>query len=323
MTSGYSPEEVQVLRETIVGLGHLGEEEIRAVTGAVILGQCPPHLSPFWGLAVESPSLFGKLSADSLLPLYSLYAFFPTMYERLYLEGQRPQIEFAGRTRGTVAVVRFGEGDGLVIKPEQSGSEEAIARMAGDVGVGPAQYPALEGYLVEELVTGAFFTSLPEGFLSDSFMYEVGRKLGGMLAALHARNIYYNDATISDPEGRSHLIVQLGDGESPGPDLACRLIDFGVSVLLDDYPHLGLGDVYNLVRTTPEFRLLTRMGMREEEIGRFLVQYRRTLAGISRDEILARDLRFTEEGLRQAAGQFGPDIVPPFREGFDAGYGGS
>lgn len=317
----YSNDELDVLRQTIIGLDSSDEEVVRAATGAVILGQCPPHLSPFWKLSTDYPSLFARLSADTLLPAYSLYAFFPGVYERIYGEGMRPEIEFGGRTRGTVAILKFGEGDGIVIKPQQSVREDMIASLAGTDGVGPRQYVSLEGYLLEELVPGVFFTDLPGERLSEPMVYHIGNRLGTMLASLHARQIFYNDATLSDPEGRSHLLVQLDSGPESGPGPLCRLIDFGVSVLLDDYPHLGLGDVYNLVRITPEFRLLTRMGMREEEMGRFLVQYRQTLGRVSRDEILARDLRFFEEGLRQAAGMFGSWIVPPMQEGFRAGYG--
>ena len=321
MIPGYSTEELEVLRQTIVALNRLGEEDIRAATGAVVTGQCPPHLSPFWRLASKCPPLFAKLSADPLASTYSLYSFFPGVYERIHSEGSRPQIDFEGRTRGTVAILKFETEVSLVIKPLQGGREGEIAQFAGVAGVGPCQLPSLEGYLVEEFVSGAFFTDLPVEAMAESLLYGIGKRLGKMLAKLHARQIYYNDATLSDPEGRSHLIVQddLGAESSSGP--ACKLIDFGVSVLLDDYPNLGLEDVYNLVRTTPEFRLLTRMGMREGEMSRFLAQYRQTLASISREEILARDLRFFHEGLQQAAGLFGPWISPPLREGFQAGYG--
>jgi hypothetical protein len=37
-------------------------------------------------------------------------------------------------------------------------------------------------------------------------MYQLGRILGDMLARLHANQIFYNDATLSDPSGRSHLL---------------------------------------------------------------------------------------------------------------------
>ena len=228
---------------------------------------------------------------------------------------------FDGRTRGRAAILRFGDGAGIVIKPVQSGRENVIANLAGNAEVGPHQLPSLEGFLTEEWVVGRFFTQLPDEAVSEEPMYAIGERLGSMLAELHARQIYYNDATVSDPDGRSHLIVEdkADFGRTAVPN--CRLIDFGVSVLLDNFPDLEPEEVYNLVRTTPEFRLLSRMGISGPEVRNFLAQYRRRLGAVSKEEILARDLRFTEEGLRQAARILGESIVAPFREGFHMGYG--
>ena len=174
---------------------------------------------------------------------------------------------------------------------------------------------------MEELVSGPSFTDLPVGSLEDSDMFAIGNRLGTMLATLHSLHIYYNDATLSDPDGRSHLLFphfRPGDGNSAR---SCRLIDFGVSVLLDNYPYLEPEEVHNLVRTTPEFRLLSRMGIGGEEMGRFLSQYRQSLQSISEEEVLSRDLRFAEQGLQQAARIVGARIIAPLWEGFQAGYG--
>ena len=173
---------------------------------------------------------------------------------------------FEGRTRGRVAILRFGDGDGIVIKPVQSAREDVIARLAGEGFIGPSQFPSLEGFLSEEWVAGRFFTVLTEEAVCEEAMYAIGERLGSMLAELHARQIYYNDATVSDPDGRSHLIIEdkanFGGGAVPN----CRLIDFGVSVLLDNFLDLEPEEVYNLVRTTPEFRLLSRMGLSGPEV---------------------------------------------------------
>ena len=295
-------------------------ERVRAViTGA---GPWPESGNPAG--ADADAALHRKLTADPLVAAYSLYAFFPGIYPRLYHQGERPTITYDGRTRGQVAILKFNDGagnsDGIVVKPLQSRREAAIARIAGDSGIGPRQFPTLDGFLVEEWVAGPFFTDLPADAITEAGMYAIGRQLGKMLSNLHARQIYYNDATLSDPAGRSHLIVRgYGGPESgtePGPESGaepdCRLIDFGVSVLLDNFPHLEPEAVYNLVRTTPEFRLLSRMGLADAEMGQFLAQYRQRLAAVSPEEILARDLRFTEEGLRQAAQLLGRGHHPAF-----------
>ena len=91
--------------------------------------------------------------------------------------------------------------------------------------------------------------------------------------------------------------------------------------MLDNYPNLEPEEVHNLVRTTPEFRLLSRMGIAGEEMGSFLSQYRRSLSSVSEEEVLSRDLRFAEQGLQQAARLMGARITAPLWEGFQAGYG--
>ena len=265
---------------------------------------------------------------------------------------------FDGRTRGRVAIFRFqepSENPGLVVKPLQSRREGEIAQLAGAAQVGPTQYPSLAGFITEEFVPGVFFTDLATKRIADggngnadndndndAIMYRIGRNLGGMLARLHRQQIYYNDATLSDPAGRSHLIVPPdwavnASGNAPGGNVGsdinqsdaandnaeygCRLIDFGVSLRLDNHPRLEPEEVYNFVRTLPEFRLFSGMGLGGPELGRFLEQYRQRLAGVSKEAILNRDLRFVDEGLRLAARRLGDSIQAPFRAGFGEAYG--
>ena len=326
MIPEYNPEELGRLQAAIEGLRYQDRETVEAVAAAMADGRCPEHLAPFWSLAAAGEGdsrgrdLLDKLSLDPLVPTYSLYGFFPEIFRRVYQVGERPEVTFDGRTRGPVALFRFSDDAGIVIKPWQNSREAAIAQLAGDARVGPCQLPSLDGFISEELVSGVFFTELASELLSDEFLYQIGTKLGEMIAALHAAHIYYNDATISDPEGRSHLLIELNnDGGHTTPDGA-RLIDFGVSALLDEHPVLELEEVYNIARTTPEFRILSRMGIQGAELRQFLGQYRQRLAAMPREEIQARDLRFTEEGLQQAARILGNDIIPPFREGFQKGY---
>ena len=322
----YNTEELTRLRSVIEGLRSLPVEAIRDTARAVETGQCPPHLAAFWTLVSSNEennldsSLFGKLRVDPLVVDYSCYGFFPTIYTRLYQHGERPLVWFDGRTRGRVALFRFPSGEGFVVKPLQNRREDEIARLAGEAGVGPQQFKSLEGFLVEELVEGRFFTDLPSDDLRDDFVHRLGFRLGSMLSALHRAGICYNDATISDPEGRSHLLVKVPITNQPGQSLSCKLIDFGVSVLLDKFPDLEMEEVFNLVRTTPEYRLASRLGIGGSQLGSFLAQYRQRLSSTSRDEILARDLRITEEGLQQVAARMGVGIVGPFQEGFAEAY---
>ena len=326
----------------------------------------PPHLAPFRGLAETEnetdAGLFDKLASDRLLQTYSIYGLFPGLYQRIYRNRERPELTFDGRTRGRVAIFRFqepSENPGLVVKPLQSRREGEIAQLAGAAQVGPTQYPSLAGFITEEFIPGVFFSDLAAKRIADAgngnadndndaIMYRIGRNLGGMLARLHRQQIYYNDATLSDPAGRSHLIVPPNwaanaGGNAPGGNVGsdrsdisqngagnagndnaeygCRLIDFGVSLRLDNHPRLEPEEVYNFVRTLPEFRLFSGRGLGGPELGRFLEQYRQRLAGVSKEAILNRDLRFVDEGLRLAARRLGNSIQAPFRAGFGEAYG--
>lgn len=323
----YNTEELGRLKSVIEGLRFLPDEVIREIGRAVETGQCPPHLAPFWTLVSAEDGndpgcpLFRKLEADRRVAEYSFYAFFPPVYARIYQQSERPKIWFDGRTRGRVALFRFANGEGLVVKPLQNRREAEIAQRAGEAGVGPRQFPSLVGFLVEELVQGRFFTDFSTAELQEDLVHQVGFRLGSMLSALHNAGICYNDATISDPAGRSHLLVQLPTAGQAGQSPDCRLIDFGVSVLLDRIPDLEMEEVFNLVRTTPEYRLAARLGLGGRELSSFLAQYRHGLSSASRDEILARDLRITEEGLQQAVARMGTGIIGPFQQGFAGGYG--
>jgi tRNA A-37 threonylcarbamoyl transferase component Bud32 len=307
----YTQQEIEQLRQVISRLRFSDELEAQAAAAAVSSGRCDSHLAPFWGLASTDPGLFQKLGQDCLLATYSIYGFFPGVYEMVYEREPAPTITFNGRTRGRIAIV-LAEDQGLVVKPMQNQREDEIARIAGGLGVGPRQRPSLPGFLTEEFIPGRFFTELPPEEVSAEAMYRLGHTLGSMLARLHASQVFYNDAALSDPSGRSHLLVF--------PNGDCRFIDFGVSLLLDRHPQLSREEVYNFARTLPMFHILSRMGMDREEMGRFLDEYRQRLARTSKAEIMARDLRFTREGLSLAARRMGSYIIDPFQQGFGEAY---
>ena len=272
-------------------------------------------------MATGRADLFRKLEADPLVVDYSCYGFFPTIYPRLYQQGERPQVWFDGRTRGRVALFGFANGAGIVVKPLQNRREAELAQLAGEAEVGPQQLESLEGFLVEELVPGRFFTDLSPDDLRDEFVHQIGLRLGSMLSTLHSAGICYNDATLSDPDGRSHLLVQLPTADQTGQSPKCRLIDFRVSrVLLDNFPALEMEEVFNMVQ---ELHPSTASGVPHgpcagSEFRRFLAQYRQRLPcsiSLGRKSCPAT-FAFTEEGLQQAAAQDGKlALVDPFQAG--------
>ena len=153
----------------------------------------PDHMPPFWKLSDLEFPLFMRLTADPTVKALSRYAFFPEVFQRLRSGQDIPKLEFSGRARGMVAILGFADRS-IVIKPLQNRREDEIARIAGEIGVGPAQLESLPGYLTEEFVPGAFFTELPEDQLTDDFLERVGSTLGGMLRRLHQADIYYSQS---------------------------------------------------------------------------------------------------------------------------------
>ena len=179
---------------------------------------------------------------------FSVYGFFPAAYDLVYGdEAVDVDVRYDGRTRGRVAIItgRLREQTvDIVIKPCQSPAEAEIARIAGELNLGPRQLPSVQGFLTEEFVHGPFLTDLNPDEAAPERMHGIGYELGSALSGLHAAGVCYNDATVSDPDGRSHTILQ--------PDGGIRLIDFGVALLLRDHPaNLTFHDAYNAARTDP------------------------------------------------------------------------
>ena len=287
-----------------------------------IMGTLPPEwMQPFWKLSDLEPGLFSRVSEDPWVVELAQYAFFPPVLEWREQGRPIPRIRMTGRTRGPVAILHPRDeatGDAIVIKPFQNTREDEIAAIAAEVNAGPAQFPSLPGYLAERFAEGAFFTDLPPERRDPSTssgqatLRAVGLALGGMLRRLHGAGVYYNDATLADPEGRSHLIVDDDNG--------CTLIDFGVSLLVSRHPDYTREEVHNFVRTLPMYRIMAGMAENRAEMDDFLVQYARQMAQATPEDIMARDVKFAQQGLSIAARRMGEGIIAPLREGFLEGY---
>ena len=259
--------------------------------------------------------LWSLLVDDDRIARFSVYGLFPASYEIVYGGASEDlAVRYDGRTRGRVAIItgwRGAESIGVVIKPCQSPSEPDIARIAGETGAGPRQFPSVSGFISEEFVGGRFLTDLLAEGGSEELIRGAGRALAATLRQLHAAGICYNDATISDPDGRSHIIVE--------PDHGIRLIDFGVALLLNAHPTgLSFHDAYNAARTDPMFRLFRQMTPEgdTESLYRFIAEYGERLAAQSPAEIQQRDWRIAEEGISVVAQRFSPVMAAVLREGF-------
>ncbi len=296
----------------------MGEDDIVERDAAVRDGRCPGRLWPLWPLAGHDDALWKLLVEDERIEGFSVYGLFPASYDLVY--GPAPvdvDIRYDGRTRGRVAIITGrlrGQAVGIVIKPCQSPGESEIVRIAGGLGLGPRQLPSIDGFLTEEFVHGPFLTDLNPEEATAERMQGIGHELATGLSRLHAAGICYNDATASDPDGRSHTILL--------PEGSIRLIDFGVSLLLRDHPvNLTFHDAYNAARTDPMFRLFRQMtsDADPETLGRFINDYGRRLAQQSVEDIQSRDWRIVEEGASVIAGIYGSVAADALRAGIAAG----
>ena len=281
-----------------------------------VIGTMPPEwMRPFWKLSDLAQDLFLRVSEDPWVVALAQYAFFPPVLEWREQGRSIPELRMTGRTRGPVAILRPRDeaaGEAIAIKPLQNSREDEIARIAADAGAGPTQLPSLPGHLTERFADGVFFTDLPPERRDSATMRAAGLALGGMLRRLHDAGVYYNDASLADPDGRSHLIVS-GDTDF-------TLIDFGVSLLLDRHPEYSREEVHNFARTLPMYRVFAGMAEDRAEMDDFLREYGRRMGRATREEILARDLKFAQQGLSIAARRLGEHIIPPLRDGFLEAY---
>lgn len=274
--------------------------------------QAPPEwMRPFWKLADLESDLFHRLASDPWVEALSHYAFFPPVLHWREEGRAIPNLRITGRTRGPAAILCSGV-ESIVIKPFQNTREDEVARIAAEAGVGPEQLTTLTGYLTERFAEGVFFTDLPPERRDAETMRTIGQELGGMLRRLHDAGIYYNDATLADPEGRSHLIV---DGEEH-----CTLIDFGVSLRVSRHPDYSREEVHNFARTMPMYRVMAGMADNRAEMDEFLAEFARRMAQATPADIQARDLKFAQQGLSIASRRMGEHIIEPIRDGFLEGY---
>ncbi|MXZ92685.1 MAG: hypothetical protein F4W95_07575 [Chloroflexi bacterium] len=305
--------QLAAIREVIAGLPDLTPESIRERDAAVFAAQCPERLWPLWPLAQSDHALWNHLLNDERIERFSVYGLFPAAYPLVYgADGNdTATIRYDGRTRGRVAIIS-NESTTVVIKPCQSRREAEIAALAGQLNVGPAQLPTIPGFISEEFVDGPFLTDLTPEQATPERMRAVGQGLSDAMTRLHAAGVCYNDATISDPDGRSHIIIR--------PDGEIRLIDFGVALLLDDHPDsLTFEDAWNAARTDPMFRLFRQMtgGGGDDALPRFVADYGRRLAGQTVEQIQSRDWRIAEEGAAIIATRFGPAAADAIRQGLN------
>ena len=261
-------------------------------------------------LIAHNNPLYQKIMADEKALKHIGYGFFPEVFELCYYDDSFPSFGGFSANRGQVNRILHLEKQ-LVIKPVESPRESEIARLAGDLGVGPRQYESLDGFLTEDFISGTPFPCLSKEGKEGHDFYHLGRQVRHMMDTLHVNNIFYNDVILTDDMGSSHLLIQ--DDGMP------KLVDFGASVLLDQHPYLTDDDVWNYARTNPVVALRIKMvGPIPKAKVKAIETFRPLLERASPEEIMARDETFVQEGMHFAGYRIGEDNVASFRKGYEA-----
>jgi tRNA A-37 threonylcarbamoyl transferase component Bud32 len=259
-------------------------------------------------------ALEDKLRNDEIFQNYGAFSFFPESYDLLRGKEGNITAEPCGETRGRGIIIHSSKKD-IVIKPIQialtstdaaSADEIEIAKFAGKIEFGPVQYNTLKGFLSEEYLKGEFILSSKVSSSAEDF-YNYGLQFGKGLSKMHQNEYFYNDTTIADDMGKSHVIIT---------DKGVRLIDFGVAINLKNHPHYSYEQAANFGRTLPGASMFTAMNPSPEAVMDFVSHYQNIMKQISKDEILKRDLQFLAQGLDFYEMRKNVSVSNSFKEGF-------
>lgn len=307
----YTEKELREVRDTLAGKRRLSNQEIEILRNEFGNKQIPKYMYPFIGIFATNPDLYGKISGDERVQKYSLFGFFPETFDLVYGSEVSPEIFFDGGNRGLVGIIKHPTKK-VVVKPTQNSREQEVAQIADELGIGPKQYTSIDGFLTEQFVEGELFSRLRGDRTSADKVYHLGRRMGEILSKLHSRKIYYNDTILTDDLGRSHVIV---------PETSSAILfDYGVALRLDNHPNLTDEEVYNFARTLPMVGMFLGMQPSQEQVQTLVQEYRPKLQIAPKEQIIARDVDFINEGLTFATYRLGNHIVEPFLRGFKETY---
>ena len=307
----YTEEELREVRDALAGKRKLSNQEIEILRNEFWNKQIPKYMYPFVGIFATNPDLHRKISGDERVQKYYIFGFFPETFNLVYGSEVSPEISFDGGNRGLVGIIKHPTKK-VVVKPTQNSREQEIAQIADELGIGPKQYVSIDGFLTEQFVEGELFSRLRVDRASADNVFCLGRRMGEILSKLHSREIYYNDTILTDDLGRSHVIVPE---KSPAV-----LFDYGVALRLDKHPNLTDEEVYNFARTLPMVGMFFGMQPPQEQIQALVRQHRSPLQTATKEQIMARDIDFINEGLTFAPYRLGNHIVESFLRGFKETY---
>ena len=306
----YTEQEIKQIQDVISGKIILTPGQRERGKKKFSTEEPPRHLGNAIVFAITNPDLYQKLLRDERTKEFGLFGFFPESFPLVYGNETSPSLELGSGNRGYTFLFRH-HVKNLVIKPVQSSRESEIANIAAELGIGPKQYETLEYFLTEELPQGKPFSQLRNSEITPEKMYELGRRVATILNKLHSREIFYNDTTITDDMGRSHLMVAESD---------VKLFDYGVALRLNNFPNLSDEEVFNYARTLPGVNSSLALDQSLDKINALVEKFRPDVQGFSKQNIMMRDLELTLEGLHFATFRLGGHIFEPFRKGFNEIY---
>jgi len=247
---------------------------------------------PFIPLKARDRDLYERVMQDPVVEVFSIFAFFPQLAGYI---NDPSSISISYKPigkRGLVAAVKTPDGN-FIMKPVQSPDEERLACIIGENGLGPRQFPSIDGYLTEEFLDGTELHAL-EGLTPES-AFNLGQQVAEIYRQLHSLGIIYADWIIQSPDFgglKSQVIV----GEK-GP----RFIDFGVAVDLLKFPDFSPRDILYICYTCDPMLKYHLGDIDEEELISRLNGVKSELRNAPREETLGRikecDLRNAQKAF--------------------------
>lgn len=301
----YSPEQLDQIFSVLNGKHSFSADDIAKVRSRIERTQPAQHLHPFLGLIAVNEDLFAELAKDKQLEAFSYIALMPESIPLIYGSETSPTLRLAQGNRGYIAILRHPEKN-IVIKPLQSPREARIAGIADMLGVGPKQLPTREGFITEEYIDAPLFTQRRES--PKKLIYTTGRRFGEILNALHANDIYFNDNSLADDMGRSHLFVPS--------DRPALLFDYGVALDVSNVRQWSDQEVFDYIRTEPGVNFALQMN--PDAAPQLVAEHAPIVRSMSKEKIFGRDEYFVYEGASCASYRI--SNIDAFMTGFTETY---
>lgn len=327
----YTLDELQEIRDVLTGVRVLGAQE-RKNLEAAILAQAEEEregMDHFISLLVVNKSLYNKMRNDPIFDECGGFVFLPEVYPLFYEEEDPPQAYVLGTNEGHpehkkrdfVVAVLHGKKN-CVVKAQKFPGEHVLAKIVGELGVGPQLYKAYRGFIIEEHIDGETFRTVAEHWPSsmeiEDFVFQTGKTVGTFLDTLHRAGIVYNNAVLCDVEElgvlrEGHLLFK---DQTP-----LRLVDFGTSFFVrreytnDDVLKFAvMQDDYKLHKMLSPMSAYNRQGI--------IAMFRKELEQRTEEEVLRLDVGHVLDmlGVIDPTPESNVDVAHAFIGGFQETY---